>query len=136
MEKTNKKKALWGILAGAVVAVAMIAAYICFKPGTSAGAKEVTIQVVDNNGETTSYDVKTDAEYLKQAMDEAEGLTYSGDESEYGMMVTTVNGVQAVYDTDGAYWAFYVNDDYCNYGIEEQPVNDQDTFKIEYTPAQ
>ena len=29
----------------------------------------------------------------------------------------------------------YINGEYCNYGISEQPVADGDVFKIEYTPA-
>ena len=34
-------------------------------------------------------------------------------------------------------WAnVYLNGEYCNYGISEQPVNDGDTFSIIYTPAQ
>lgn len=48
-------------------------------------------------------------------------------------MVTVVNGVSADYNVDGSYWAFYVNDEYCQFGVDEQPVNDKDTFKIEYT---
>ena len=31
------------------------------------------------------------------------------------------------------YWSFYVNDEYCNYGIDSQPVHDGDKFRIEYT---
>ena len=80
--------------------------------------------------------MKTDAEYLRQAMEEADGLTFSGAESEYGMMVDTVNGERADYSLDGAYWSFYVNGEYCNYGIDTQPVLDGDAFAITYTLAQ
>lgn len=136
MKQGKTKKILLSVLAVVVVVAALAAAYVTFKPGTTKGAKTVTIEVVDNENKVTDYEVHTDAEFLKQAMDETEGLSYSGDTSEYGLMVTTVNGVQAVYDTDGAYWSFYVNGEYCNYGIEEQPVNNGDAFKIEYTAAQ
>ena len=47
-----------------------------------------------------------------------------------------VNGLRADYDEDGAYWSFYVNDEYCNYSIDEQPVNDGDSFAIKYELAQ
>ena len=81
------------------------------------------------------YQIKTDAEYLQGAMDDAkeEGLTYSGEDSEYGLMVDTVNGEKAVFEKDGAYWGFSVNGEYCNYGISEQPVADGDAFEIAYT---
>ena len=69
-------------------------------------------------------------------MEEAEGLTFSGTESEYGMMVDTVNGERADYNQDGAYWSFYINGEYCNYGIDTQPVADKDAFSICYTLVQ
>ena len=68
-------------------------------------------------------------------MDEAEGLTYEGEDGPYGMMISHINGEKAVYEEDNAYWGFNVNGSYCNYGISEQPVNDGDAFEIVYTPA-
>ena len=48
-------------------------------------------------------------------------------------MVVEINGVTADYNVDQSYWAFYVNDEYCNYGVDSQPVADGDVFRIEYT---
>ena len=98
-------------------------------------SKHITIEGTGADGKTVAYEVATDAEYLRQAMDEAEGLTYSGTESEFGMMVEVVNGEQAVYAEDNAYWAFYVNGEYGQYGIDSQPVNDGDKFGIVYESA-
>lgn len=130
-KKSNKK-----IVLGAAVLVALIAVfaiiYAVFGAKTVEGSKAITISVVNKAQETTTYELKTDAEVLREAMEEAEGLTFSGTESEYGMMVDTVNGETAVYADDGAYWSFYVNDTYCNYGIDSQPVADGDAFKIVY----
>ncbi len=117
-----------------VVLIALFAViYTVMSPSASRGSKSLTIEVIDNEGVTTSYSIKTDAEYLRQAMDETEGLTYEGTESDYGMYVETVNGVTADYNTDSAYWAFYVDGEYCNYGIDSQPVNDGEVYTIEYT---
>ena len=110
--------------------------YAGFSEQPEVGAKTVYIEVVDAAESVKEYTVQTDAEYLRQVMDEAEGLTYGGADSEYGVMVDTINGVRADYTLDGAYWAFYVNGDYCNYGIDTQPVADGDVFKIEYTLAE
>lgn len=129
----NKKK---GLLAAVVLVLLIAAAAICyavFSPKPVEGAKAVTIEVVDDAGETVTYDVKTDAEFLRQAMEEAEGLTFSGTESEYGLMVDTVNDLTASYEDNGAYWSFYVEGEYCNYGIDTQPVEDGQTFQIVYT---
>lgn len=135
MEKKQNKKVLLGVVAFLAVVVLMGAVYYFTRPETSKGAKEVEITVVSKDGEKTEYQIDTDAEYLQQAMDEAkeEGLTYSGTEGEFGLMVDTVNGEKAVYEEDGAYWGFTVNGEYCNYGIAEQPVADGDEFEIVYT---
>ena len=128
--KNNKILKLAGIV---VLALAMVFAFITFSEKPVEGSKAITIEVVDNEKKSTVYELKTDALYLQGAMDEAKGLTYEGDEGQFGLMVHTVNGVKADYNVDQSYWAFYVNGEYCNYGIAEQPVNDQDAFKIEYT---
>lgn len=94
--------------------------------------KEVIIEVVDSKGESKKYQLDTDAETLREAMDEAEGLEYSGTEGQYGIMVDTVNGETADFTKDGAYWSFYVNGEYCMSGIDTQPVNDGDKFQIKY----
>ncbi len=135
MERKQNKKVILGVVAFLAVVVLMGAVYYFTRPETSKGAKEVEITVVSKDGEKTEYQIDTDAEYLQQAMDEAkeEGLTYSGTEGEFGLMVDTVNGEKAVYEENGAYWGFTVNGEYCNYGIAEQPVADGDEFEIVYT---
>ena len=139
-EMENKKITNKKIIAGAVVLAALVAilaiVYFAFGAKPTAGSKAITIEVVNKAQESTVYEVKTDAEYLRQAMEEADGLTFSGTESEFGLMVDTVNGERADYTLDGAYWSFYVNGEYCNYGIDTQPVLDGDAFAITYTSAQ
>ena len=134
MEK-NKKKIIIGLVALVAVVVAFIAIYFIFREKPVEGNKEIVIKVVDSDKKVTTYELKTDAKYLKEAMDEAEGLTYSGTEGDFGMMIDTVNGVRADYTLDGAYWSFLINDEYCNYGISEQPIEDGDVCSIVYTSA-
>lgn len=128
--KSNKTLKLIAIIA---LIAAMAFAFVTFREKPVEGSKAITIEVVDNNQQSKTYSVKTDAEYLRQAMDEAEGLTYEGSEGPYGYSVSAVNGVVADWNVDQSYWAFYVNDQYCNYGVDSQPVNDLDAFKIVYT---
>ncbi len=120
-------------VAGIIVLIgALIAVWMLFGAKPQAGAKEVTIEVIDSTGASAVYELNTDAEFLRQAMDEAEGLTYDGEEGEYGIMISAINGEVADYNVNGAYWGFYVNDAYCNYGIDTQPVMDGDAFIIKY----
>lgn len=132
-KKGNGKKI--AIAAAVVLAVAVLfgVIYTQFAPKAAAGAKKITVEVVDDAGASKMYEVATDAEYLRQALEEAEGLTVEGTESEYGLVVETVNGLTADYNTDGAYWAFYVDGEYCNYGVDEQPVEDGQAYSIVYT---
>lgn len=137
--KTNEKqsKKLLGVALILVGVIAVFAGIFALnRPKTTTGSKAFTVTVIDDNGASTVYDGHTNQEYLRGALEELEGFTITGTESEYGLLVEKINGISAVYDTDGAYWSFYVNDEYCNYGVDSQPVNDGDAFKIEYTPAQ
>jgi len=132
---SNTKKLLGvGILAVLIAAFALI--YAAFGAKPTKGSKVITIEVVNSTEESVEYEIQTDAEFLRQAMEEAEGLAFSGIEGDYGLMIDTVNGERADYTLDGAYWSFLINGESCNYGIDSQPINDGDAFAIVYTPAQ
>ena len=136
---TSKKKGLViGIIATVVLAALVVVLLLVngvFGPKAKKGAKHVTLEVVNSAGDLRSYDVHTDAEYLKQVMDETEGFSYSGIDSEYGIMVQVVNGERAIYEEDNAYWSLYVNGEYGNYGADSQPVTDGDTYTWQYESA-
>ena len=127
------KKKILGVALLVLLVLAMVLVYVKFSDKPVEGSKSITIEVVNSEKESVKYELTTEAEYLAEAMDEAEGLEYEAEDGPYGLTVLSVNGERAVYDENGAYWGFYVNDEYCNYGISEQPVNDGDYFKIEYT---
>lgn len=133
--KKNNKKIWLGVGIVAAIAILLGIVYFVFVPKPVQGAKAITIKVIDNVQESTVYELNTDAEYLREAMDEAadKGLSYSGSESEYGIMIDTINGITADYNADGAYWAIYVNGDYGKFGVDSQVVTDGDAFEFIYT---
>lgn len=130
-KKKINKKALLGV--GILVALIAVFAVIYFAFGAKpvAGSKNITIEVIGKEKAAVTYEVSTDAEFLRQAMEEADGLEFSGTESQYGLTVEVINGETTDFN-NGSYWSFYVNDAYCNYGIDSQPVMDGDAFKIVY----
>ena len=130
--KKGNKKALLAVAILAVVIVAMAVVFFIFRPKPAEGSKSITIEVVNSAEESKMYELKTDAEYLRQAMEEAKGLEFGGTESEFGLTLETVNGEETDFN-NGSYWALYVNDGYCNYGLDTQPVYDGDAFRIVYT---
>lgn len=83
----NKKPLIWliGLIAAALI---MFGLWKGLSPKPTEGSKSVTVEVVDDKGETKTYKEKTDAEYLSQLMDEmkADGdFAYEGSTSEYGL---------------------------------------------------
>ncbi len=132
-KKTNKK-----VIIGAAVLVVLVAALLVifslFGAKPKAGSKAVTLEVVNQEQQTSSYEVQTDAEYLIQAMEEAEGFTFDGETGDYGYTLFTINGETHDWNVDGSYWAIYVNGEYGNYGVDSQPVTDGDVYRFEYTP--
>ena len=130
------KKKIVGIIAIIVVIAALAGIYLAFREQPTEGLKVVSVEVIDSKGQSEIYETSTDALYLREVLDEIEGITYGETVNGFGPMVTEVCGERAVYEENGAYWAFYVNGEYCSYGISDQPVNDGDLFRIEYTRAQ
>lgn len=131
-----KSKKILSVAVVAVLVVALALVYVAYSEKAVDGSKSITIEVVMADETSTVYELDTDAQYLIEAMNEADGLTFEGEEGIYGMSVSTVNGIRADYTLDGAYWGFYVNNEYCNYGVSQQPVEDGDVFSIVYTLAQ
>ena len=129
----NNKKKLLGLGALIIIIAAFAIIYGKFSEKPVEGSKAITIEVINSKEESTTYELNTDAEFVEQAMNETEGLEYEAEDGPYGLAVNSVNGEVAVFEENGAYWGFFVNGEYCNYGISEQPVEDGDAFQIVYT---
>ena len=55
-------------------------------------------------------------------------ILIAGEDSEYGLYVKTVNGVTVDYDTDGKYWAFYVDGEYAATGVDSTDITAGATY--------
>ena len=77
------------------------------------------------------YSVSTDKTTVGEALLEL-GLI-SGDMGDYGIYVKTVDGVTADYDTNGTYWAFYVDGAYAMSGVDTTEIEEGKIycFKVE-----
>ena len=126
----NKKQILALVALIAVVGI-LVGVWMMNRPETTQGIKSYTVTVVHSDGSEKVFEYRTDAEYLADAL-VAEGLI-AGEDSEFGLTVITVDGEDAVWDTDSAYWALYIGQEYANTGVSSTPVNDGDSFKLEYT---
>ena len=95
--------------------------------------KSFVFKVVDLDGNEKSFDIKTDATTVGEAL-LAEKLI-AGTMGDYGLMVDTVNGIKYDYNADGAYWAFYVNGEYAMSGVDTTDIVDGATYSFVATKA-
>ena len=82
--------------------------------------------VVDPDGKESSFEIHTDEKTVGAALLSL-GLI-AGEDSEYGLYVKTVNGVTVDYDTDGKYWAFYVDGEYAATGVDSTDITAGATY--------
>ena len=95
------------------------------------GGKSFTVVVTDLDGKETTFQYKSDKATVGEALLE-EGLI-AGENSEYGLYVTTVNGMTADWDADQTYWAFYINGEYAMTGVEATEIVDGTTYSLVLT---
>lgn len=97
------------------------------------GATQFAFTVTDLDGNQTAVTVKTDAKTVGEALVALDVI--AGDDSEYGLYVKTVNGLTLDYDTDGAYWAFYIDGEYALTGVDSTDVTAGATYAFKAEKA-
>lgn len=83
------------------------------------GATTFSLTVTDPDGQETAYEVHTDAETVGDALESLDLI--AGEEGDYGLFVTTVDGVTLPSDGD-QYWAFYIDGEYASTGVDQTEV--------------
>lgn len=92
------------------------------------GAAAFTVAVTGAAGETVTFTVHTDEETVGAAL-AALGII-DGDTTEYGLYVKSVNGEVADYDTDGSYWAFYIDGQYAAVGVDFAAIEADTVYEL------
>ncbi len=82
--------------------------------------KSFTFTVVDADGNETTISLESNKETVGEVLLEKDLI--AGDEGPYGLYVKTVNGKTYDYDTDGKYWAFYIDGEYAASGVDKTPI--------------
>lgn len=94
---------------------------------TQEGSKTVTVEIVMSDNDSTSYNIKTDEEYLREAL-EQENLI-AGEESDLGLYVSTIDGY-TIDDDKQEWWLFSKNGESLETGVDETVIYDGDNFEI------
>ncbi|MBQ6830347.1 MAG: DUF4430 domain-containing protein [Clostridia bacterium] len=99
-------------------------------PYTELGKGETSFyfNVTDGEGNVTKYLIKTDEPQVGTALQNLNLI--DGEQGDYGLYVKTVNGVTLDYNTDGMYWAFYVNGEYAMTGVDTTDVQSGATYEF------
>ena len=141
MKQTRLTKSLSIIVCVVLMAaMALFASGCTDKPTTPAtdavistaigeGATVFAFQAVMPDGTVKAYDVHTDEETVGAAL-LAVGLI-AGEDSAYGLYVKTVDGVTLDYNTDGKYWAFYVDGEYAVSGVDTTTITPGATYAFQ-----
>lgn len=129
MNKINFKKILSTILFAAMIMT--VAACNQKNDTVNTGTKEFTFVVVDLDGNSTTFNIKSDKATVGEAL--LDEKLIEGDEGAYGLYVKRVNGIEAIYENDGTYWSFYINGEYAMTGVDTTNIEDGFTymFKVE-----
>lgn len=95
------------------------------------GSKSLAVEVVDGEGTSVSFTVKTDEKTVGEALQALQVL--SGEEGPYGLYIKEVNGIVADYEKDATYWGFYINGEYAVTGADMTDAVDGASyiFKVE-----
>ena len=103
-------------------------------PGETPGAEgkyTFTVEIVNDRGERREVTLSTDCENLGDAL--LESGFVEGEESPYGLYITNVDGIRAVYEEDGAFWGLYENGEMLMSGASDTPLKDGARYGLVYT---
>ena len=90
--------------------------------------KNITISVFDKENKSIyNENMKTEAIYLIDALEESIGLDIEKEDSAYGAYITSINGIS---QGDNFYWSYYIDDEYANVGVSSCKIEDGKTYKF------
>lgn len=132
----NQKKQLKFVISTLlflVVLAAMVIIYVTARPKSSeeaAGMKSITVLVTIPEKETKEIVIKTDADYLRQALDQEKLI--EGKTESFGFYLTTVNKVIAD-ESKQEWWCITKRGEEIFTGIDEIAIQDGDQYEITLT---
>lgn len=98
--------------------------------GKTGAAKTVTVQVVHGDGSTKDFEITTEGETLRAAL-EQESLV-EGDESQYGLYIKTVDGETAD-EGNQEWWCVTKGGEMTSTGVDGIEIADGDTYELTLT---
>lgn len=129
MKKSSKIIIALVVLAALIVGA--FALYNAYMPDGVSGEKHIAVEIIHGDGSTKDIAIITDSENLRGALEQEEGLI-AGDDSDFGLFVTTVDGETA----DSAleqWWCFTKGGEMLMTGVDDTMIQDGEHYEITFT---
>lgn len=103
-----------------------------YKEDAEVGEGAITVKVeVIAEEKSVTITIHTNKDNLGAAL--LDNSLVSGDESEYGLYIKFVIGMEADYDKDGTYWSLSKNGEYLMTGADSTPIADGEHYEFTRT---
>lgn len=126
----KNKKTIIAVILLAVLVAALVLVWHFFGPNSDTNSfdKTISVTVIHGDGSQKDFSIGTNEEFLRGAL-EQEKLV-EGDESEYGLFITSVDGEAA--DSAAEQWWCICDGDgnMLMTGVDTTPINDGDVYQI------
>lgn len=129
MKKTTKIIIALVVLAALIVGALFL--YNANMPTGTVGGKQISIEIIHGDGSTRALEISTDSENLRGALEQEDGLI-SGDDSDYGLFVTTVDGETAD-ASQQQWWCFTKGGEMLMTGVDDTMIENGDCYEITLT---
>lgn len=125
-----QKKKIIAIIVLLVLIAAAAIAYVCLKPQAQQGAKAVTLTVTHGDGSEKTFEMHTDAETLREAVEELGIL--EGEDGPYGIYVLGVDGETADEGLE-QWWCFNKDGEMLMTGLDDTMIADGEHYEAVFT---
>ncbi len=100
-------------------------------PQTSAGGKNLTIEVIHKDESSKIFEINTNEEFLGPAL--VANDIIEGEDSEYGMFIVSADG-ESTDSSKEEWWLITINDGgNVNFGVDQQPIQDGEKYELTFT---
>ena len=90
------------------------------------GSTQFTFVCEHIDGTKITFTINTNKTTLSEALKDVNLI--EGEDSQYGLYVKKVNGITQDYDTDGTYWALYIDGEYAQTGVDSTTIDPAKTY--------
>lgn len=92
------------------------------------GTTVFALEVTDLDGQVSAFEIHTNKATVGEALQEV-GLV-EGEVGQYGLYITTVNGLTLDWDKDNKYWAFYIDGEYAVTSVDSTAIETGSVYSL------